>query len=296
MDDEAGLPDALVSTSRRFHQLPIYDAPQWYDADYAGYRGEHSFYRNLLSSFLVGDAVAVELGAGTGRLTIPFAQSGHRVYAVEPAPRMRSHLMQKAAAANVTLPSELALASSFRGPEGSRISFAYFPFNGLLHIGSRAELRATFVHIHQRLAPGGHFAFDVTSPYWESMARGRTAWGRVDERIHPVSGRRFVTCDRSTYDSATRVMHIDIRYAYVDDDSDGIQTSLQQHMWTYVELLSCLWETGFEPETLMGDVDGAAFDDGSPRLLVCAAARTGRSTSRDRHPRASAAATNAAHE
>ena len=72
-DGEALLPEALQTSRRRLRLAGIYDAGDWYDVDYAGNLGELHFYRR------VGDIVAgsggtiVEIGAGTGRLTVPLA-------------------------------------------------------------------------------------------------------------------------------------------------------------------------------------------------------------------------------
>ena len=285
-DDDDALPAPLRARSRHFHRAGIYDAPDWYDVDYAGYRGEVAFYRRLLQRFAPpGSGVAVELGAGTGRLAVPFARDGHAIHAVEPAVGMRAQLVQHIARANADITVEDADAASFAGRDGALSPFVYFPFNGLLHLTSTNEMYAAFEHVRSRLTDDGRFAFDVTSPYWESMQRGVVDWGRVDERVHPRSGRRFLTCDRARYDAATRTMHIDIRYAYADGDDDGVQTALTQRMWTFPEFLSSLDACGFVVDEIAGDVDGARFDDGSPRLLVSAA--VARSSSRRRHAAAS---------
>jgi SAM-dependent methyltransferase len=266
VDDEAALPEALRSDRRAFVTTDIYESPAWYDVDYAGYRAELPFYASLLERFCT-DGLAVELGAGTGRLTIPLVQRGFRIHAVEPAAAMRALLLSKMASVGLEFDVEGAVAENFCGPETAP-ALVFFPFNGLLHVATREGLVQTFTHIHRKLPPGGCFAFDVTCPYWESMARGSAAWGRADERVHPVSGRRFVTGDRSRYIAATRTMHIDIRYAFVDGDDAGVQTALTQRMWTPAELCAVLEACGFRLETIAGDVDGAPFDDGSPRLIV----------------------------
>ena len=271
-DDDAALPDPLRASRRAFRRADIYDAPDWYDVDYAGYRGEVAFYRRLLLRHAPpGAGVAVELGAGTGRLSVPFALEGHAIHAVEPAVAMRAQLLHHASRTNAPLTVEDAAAATFRGRDGERSPFVYFPFNGLLHLATRDALYAAFAHVRSQLTDDGRFAFDVTSPYWESMQRGQVPWGRVDERVHPRSGRRFLTCDRARYDAPTRTMHIDIRYAYADGGDDGVQTALTQRMWTFPEILSVLDDSGFVVEEVVGDVNGARFEDGSPRLLVCAA-------------------------
>jgi SAM-dependent methyltransferase len=267
-DDETLLPDALRADRRPFSCCDIYDAPDWYDVDYAAYRGEVAFYRSLVQRH-AGSGVVVELGAGTGRLTTLLAADGVRLHAVEPQAAMRDALERKLTgvpAGRVTV--EAACGASFAGPAGEAVSVVFFAFNGLLHVAGRAALDACVRHVRARLDVDGRFAFDVTSPYWETMQRGRVPWGRIDERVHPRSGRRFLTADRSRYDPETRTTHVDIRYAYVDGDEPGVQTSLRQFMWTYPELLAALERHGFAVDEAWGDVDFAPADDGAPRLLV----------------------------
>jgi SAM-dependent methyltransferase len=269
IDDESLLPDCLLSTRRRIVRAGIYDAAEWYDVDYAGYIAELPFYTRLCERLADANDVVVEVGAGTGRLTLPLARAGHRLHAVEPALGMRTRLLSKAAKhANYDIVVEDALASTFSGPP-QLAKVIIFPFNGLLHLGDRASLDQSLRHIHHRLADDGAYAFDMTGPYWETMRQGRMPWGRVDERVHPSTGQRFYTCDRSTYDEEHRTMHIDIRYALVDDDVIH-QTLLTQFMWTTTEMLSAVEEAGFAIEHAAGDVDDSAFTDGSSRLLAVA--------------------------
>jgi SAM-dependent methyltransferase len=264
-DDESALPEALVGRSWR--RCDIYEAPEWYDVDYAGYRGEESFYRFLLERI---EGTIVELGAGTGRLALAFAAEGRRVHAVEPAPAMRARLLDKRARSGLgaeRLSVEDARAADFRG--GDDIAAVLFPFNGVLHLHDVESLSASFAHVHARLGPGGMFALDCTGPYWDAMLYGPTSWGRSDERIHPETGSKVLTCDRSRYDPATRCMHIDVRYI-VDGAAAGVQIELVQRMWTWQQVLGALARAGFVVEHCFGDVNLAPFDEGSPRLLVAA--------------------------
>lgn len=268
LDDESALPTSLQG--KRWRAVGIYDAPEWYDVDYAGYRGEEGFYRLILERCARGGMV-VELGAGTGRLALRYVEAGFRVHAVEPAPAMRALLQAKAAAAGAldggALTIEDGTAETFRPPAAPAV--VIFPFNGLLHLRSREELLRSFGHVRSVLAPGGRFALDCTGPYWDAMLYGPTAWGRGDERVHPTTGARVLTCDRSSYDAATRQMRIDIRYLVAGED-EGVQIELWQTMWTWQQVLAALGESGFEVEQQLGDVDLAPFDEGSPRLLLCA--------------------------
>lgn len=292
-DGDDALPAAIAAAHRRFDVAGIYEAAAWYDVDYAGYLGEWRFYERLAATALRPGQRIVELGAGTGRLTLPLARAGYRVHGVEPADDMRRVLLDKIARDGLVeaITVEAAYGDTFVGPPGDAskarleaevddVGLVIFPFNGILHVGDRGQLVRTMVRARRALGANGRFALDMTCPYWETMRRGRVPWGRVDERVHPTTGRRFLTCDRSAYDPETRVTRIDIRYATlnddgVDDGTPGLETSLFQRMWTYPEIFSALQLAGFEVDEAFGDVDLSAFHDGAPRLLV--SARPGRS-------------------
>lgn len=272
-DGEALLPDALQAQRRRLVTAGIYDAGDWYDVDYAGYLGELMFYRQVCDDVVPPGGLVVELGAGTGRLTVPLATGGRRLHAVEPAASMRARLLRKLSTHRLHVEVEDALAHTFVGP-ASLADLVIFPFNGVLHLQGRAVLDESLGHIRRRLRPGGRLAMDLTGPYWESIRRGRIPWGRVDERIHPTTGVPFLTCDRSAYHGPTRTMRIDIRYAAGDDDV-LIQTALFQQMWTTTEILAAVVAAGFVVETAFGDVNLGPFHEGAPRLLLVARAPPG---------------------
>lgn len=271
-DDDSAIGEELRAAT--FTKCGIYDAPEWYDVDYAGYRGEEAFYRLVLQRHAKaeGNGVVVELGVGTGRLALKFAAEGHRVHGVEPAAPMRARLDEKRAKAGITsLEIVDGTARDFAKPSG-RVDVVMFPFNGLLHVKTRDEMLASFRHVREVLDDEGRFALDCTGPYWDAILYGPMPWGRADERTHHETGKRVLTCDRSSYDPATRQMRIDIRYL-LEGEKHGVEIALFQVMWTWQQVLATLSESGFVVDLLYGDVDMAPFDEGSPRLLVSAKKR-----------------------
>jgi hypothetical protein len=211
----------------------------------------------------------VELGAGTGRLTFALVDERTRIHAVEPARAMRDALVRRADERGLTartLTVEDARATTFSARDAGLVMFG---FNGLLHVETEEELTAVLARVHAALAPGGVFAFDVTAPYWHAMMHTPTPWGRSDERRDPKTGARVLTCDRSAYDGATRVITIDIRYL-TEGAPAGVEVRLRQRMWTPQELLARVDDAGFSVELVFGDVDLAPFGAGSPRLLASA--------------------------
>jgi hypothetical protein len=246
---------------------PLYDFPEWYEVDYARYLAEERFYRFAIER-AVGDGAYVELGAGTGRLLLRFAADGVRCHAVEPSGPMLDWLHGEAARRGLRVTSENRAAEHAEGPGGA-VDLVAFPFNGLLHIHTHEALGEVFGRARGMLSTGGALAVDITCPSWEAMSMARVAWGRVDERTHPVDGTRILTCDRTSYDAARRVLKTDYRFV-PEDERRGYELYIEQRMWTFPELAHALWRAGFEIESAFGDVDLRPFKAGSPRMLVIA--------------------------
>lgn len=258
--------------NRKYDRCALYDRPDWYDFDYIGYAAEAPFYHGLISRGLRPNQVFVELGAGSGRLLINPLGEGVKCHAVEP----NAHMLQacvataQSLAVTQTLTSECARADNFKGPPDGEIGLIGFPFNGLLHLYTTAELERSLRHVYQRLLPEGRFACDIMSPAWEVMEAGSVDWGRLDERVSPRTGATIWTYDRCWFEPATHLMHSELRFIG-HEDIQGVELFYAQRMWTYQEVLGCMEKVGFEIDEVYGDVDFAAFDENSPRLLISAA-------------------------
>lgn len=256
-----------------FRAGDLYDAAEWYDIDYAGYMAEDAFYRRCVERVVGDDGAMIELGAGTGRLCLGYAATGTRVHAVEPAAPMLERLLEKASAQEGgVVTGECATAANFVGPQNERTDLITFPFNSLLHIHSRVELLKSFANVHACLDDGGHFALDITAPYWDAMSRKEVVWGRVDERTHPRTGVRILTCDRARYDGASKTLTTEFRFLTATE-SEGVDLQITQRMWTFQEVQAVLEDAGFVVFERFGDVDFAPFLERSPRLLLTASKR-----------------------
>ncbi len=260
----------------RYKKRALYDAPESYDLDYAGYTAELPFYRMLIREHVRQGCCYVELGAGTGRLVIPFAREGAHVLAVEPSRGMRRQLQAKLRREGPSLAARVHIddgdAASFRAPAAGRPTLVSLPFNAVLHLETREALLRSFAHVRELLDPQGCFALDMTGPSWLVMSVGGLGWGRSLERTDPKSGRRVLTCDQTRYHPGRKVLESTFRFVE-EGARAGLELTLEQRMWTWQEVLHALDQCGFHVERAFGDVDFAPFSEKSPRLLVAAVPR-----------------------
>ena len=69
----------LIDAGSREH----YADAALYDYEYRRRRADVTFYRELASKRLAGPGRILELGAGSGRVTVPLARDGHEVVAID---------------------------------------------------------------------------------------------------------------------------------------------------------------------------------------------------------------------
>src|SRR5580658_2226641 len=82
-----------VDTGSREH----YSDAALYDYEYRRRRADVTFYRELARRRLTAGAAILELGAGSGRVTIPLARDGFHVTAVDRSPEMLARLRARVA-------------------------------------------------------------------------------------------------------------------------------------------------------------------------------------------------------
>ena len=130
----------------------------------------------------------LDIGAGTGRIAIPIAKRGIRVWCVEPSPAMRREFESKLAAdpgigASITLVN--ADAVGFRLGRSFQAAFMSGSFDHLL---SDEERLGALCNVAGHLAGGGKLVFDVFLGCMGSSPLKPAGEVRVGERLY----RRFV--------------------------------------------------------------------------------------------------------
>lgn len=191
-----------------------YEDPELYDFEYRDHRQDLAWYRGLAGKHGPGQRV-VELGAGTGRITLPLARDGHRVTAVDRMDTMLGLLRRKVAAAGAELAGRveptLGEITALPLPDRSA-DLVIAPFNVLMHLYRWEDLLACFREAARVLVPGGTFAFDVLLPDLEWLTWDANERHSVTYFTHPRTGAAMVYSTNHTYDPHTQVCHVRIYY------------------------------------------------------------------------------------
>ena len=227
----------------------------------------------------------LELGCGTGRLTLPLAAAGlaanadFELVGLDLSEPFLAHARDALAA------QPEAMRAAVRLEYGDMRSFALadrfdlvvVPFNSLAYLHTRADQLACLRAASAHLAPGGAFAFDLLVPRFDYLAEALHPFPamRVDADMSaPAPGiERFVRSCVDRYDPATQTLSSTLFYDLHRDGgvSERHVGDLAWHMYFPAELEGLLEAAGLDPLERRGGWSGEPMDGGARRyLFVCA--------------------------
>lgn len=134
-----------------------------YDSFSTGLEGDEAFY---VEEALKAGGPVLELGCGTGRITIPIAEAGVSIVGLDLAPSMLEIARRKIAG----LPK--ATGQLLRIVEGDmrtfslerRFPLAIIPYRAFLHMMTADDQRRALTRIREHLTDGGRLVFNVFDP------------------------------------------------------------------------------------------------------------------------------------
>ena len=220
------------------------------------------FYRAVLGA---PPQRLLELGAGTGRLSVPLAADGHEVVGVELSPELLAAAKARAEHEDVALTLALGDFRTFAlGRTFDVVIMAYNAFNHLLDAGA---MRACLAAVHEHLEPDGRFVLDTFQPDLTFLARGAIEDRALLRYRDPYTHHELVLFEDDHYDSATQTNRIVWRYL----DPDGAEVRRDELTMRIVfpaELDAVLALAGFERIAKYGNYDREPFESASPKQLV----------------------------
>lgn len=255
--------------------------PLLYDFEYTDQRDDVEWYCGLAFQRAGGKTI-LELGAGSGRITIPIAQDGHTIIALDRMPVMLEHLRTKLellAQANEAVPGviETRVGEMLELPlADASVGLVIAPFNVLMHLYTWRDLLACFREVYRVLEPGGVFGFDVLLPDFEWLRLDPLERHAVTAFEHPRTGERMFYSTNHDYDPDTQICHIRLHYdrnvtGRLRPGIDTVETVHLAHRQIFPEeLRALLGIVGFEIESQTGDfLDLALTSDVEVQVLVC---------------------------
>lgn len=259
----------------------IYRHPADYDLEVAAHAvRDLPFWAALMRREQPGRVL--EVGCGTGRLTLPLAQlggaEGFAVVGLEPAARMLEHAAARAAAA----PERTRAALRFVQGDIRDCAFAepfdliLMPYGAAHHLATIADQLAAWRNVHRLLTPGGLFVVDLCAPNFAQLAaaRGGTTPREEDLVTAGADGQLLRRTVAVSYDAAEQEAVMDYRYAVRDaaGNERRYASPFAMHVYYPRELALLFATTGFHLERQLGSYAGEPFGGDSPQLIALARA------------------------
>jgi len=208
----------------------------------------------------VGAKTIVDLGCGTGQVTVDLARQGYRMVGVEPSAAMLAVARAKDG------------ADAVQWIEGGAEMVGTFDADLAIMTGHVAQFFLTddawheaLGALHGALRPGGRLAFESRNPdvrEWTTWATGRTV-----EVVDPIAGpiESWCVVDREEAGVVSYANHY--RFAATGDE---LVAPGRLRFRTQAELAATLAAAGFTIEQVYGDWDLGPPIPPAPELIVVA--------------------------
>ena len=248
--------------------------------DFSPYDGWADIYDAVFSyvvediPFYIDEAIrsggpVLELGCGTGRVSIPIAQAGIDTVGMDSSPAMLQRARRKAVVAGVR---NLTLMQydmrDFTLP--NKFSLIIIPFRGLLSLLSVKDEARALLNAKRHLAPGGKLVFDIFVPDLNMMTQPGDVPFHFSDVTDPSTGKRMVIWNQASYDAFSQVMSIRTTIEELDEVGRVSGKIYRDFALRYIfrwEMHHLLRACGYDILALYGDFERGEFNERSADMV-----------------------------
>jgi SAM-dependent methyltransferase len=253
----------------------LYKHPEQYDREHLADEEDIGFYVSLGRK--LRPRKVLELGCGTGRITLPLAQIGFDVVGLDNEPQM----LHKAEERRLQSASEIRQRLVFIEGDmrtwaaSSDFDLILIPCSSISHVLSLEDQLAVWTTCHGNLRPGGRFLVEINMPNMASFADSFSVPSRTPVEIDIDSssesdGTRLIRRKTTRYLSHEQLAQIRFMYDKYQHGR-GVETYIDDfvsHVFFPRELRLLFLHTGYEIEDTIGDYSGRTLKPDSPLILM----------------------------
>ena len=227
---------------------------RFYDSltDNVEYEKRADYFCRLLSLCGINGGILLDLGCGTGSISLKMAERGFEVIGVDSSVGMLSEAQQKMLESGKRL---LLLNQRMEEIDlYGTVDCAVCVLDGINHLGGEAEIRRTFERVSLFMNKGGAFAFDVNTIYKHKCVLADNAFVYETDDLFCVWQNNYNESDNS----------VDISLDFFEEE-DGVYyrsgESFTERAYELSVFERLLYETGFD---LVGVFDDLTTDSVKP--------------------------------
>ncbi len=211
----------------------------------------------------------LELGCGTGRVSIPIARAGIDIVGIDASSAMLTRAREKSREAGI--PNLKLLWADMRDFNlSSEFNLVIIPFRGLLSLLSVDDEIRTLTNIKRHLAPGGKLIFDIFVPDLNMMVQEGDVPYHFRDVTDTETGRHLVVWNQANYDAFSQVMSIRTTIEQLDDSGRVSSKMYRDFALRYIfrwEMHHLLGLCGYDVQALYGNFERGEFREDSSEMV-----------------------------
>ena len=227
---------------------------RFYDSltDNVEYKKRADYFCRLLSMCGVNGGILLDLGCGTGSMSIEMAKRGFDVIGVDLSIGMLNEARMKAyeSGAQILLLNQSMDELDLYGT----VDCAICVLDGINHLSGKEQIKAAFEKVSLFMNPGGAFAFDVNTLYKHKNVLADNVYVYETENVYCVWQNSYNEADSS----------VDISLDFFEEE-DGIyyrsEESFTEKAYELSDISAWLTQAGFE---VIGVYDDMTFEKVAP--------------------------------
>jgi ubiquinone/menaquinone biosynthesis C-methylase UbiE len=241
---------------------------QFYDMEHKDFCRDIELYRNY--AVRCGGPV-LELGCGSGRVSLALAKAGFNVMGVDNSATMlalaRARITDAGLGERIQLQQADVRALKFE----ARFALVLFPLNGFLHLTTVEDQLSALAGAHRALLPGGLLIVDLPNPHTTFTP---SIDGQFILRSHFASpeSRPISSYASAQTDLASQMQRLTLFYDEVSSDGTVRRTTVTtalRFVYRY-EMDGLLRRVGFEVDGVYGSYDLESYESDSEIMLFVA--------------------------
>lgn len=266
---------------------PYAEIARWYDLQHDAFDDDLRFYAEVAAG---ASPNVLEIGCGTGRLTVALARGGSHVTGVDASAAMLARGHARVAAEPLAIQRRITLvradARALAGVVAETYGLAVIPLNTFAHFETLADRLALLEQVHGRLVPGGALVLDIDlhgprrllempghlwlDDVWTLAPEDAAS----DEPSDAAQVAHLLSAMPSSSGDSLLITHFyDVQAA-----SGALCRTIARMplaLLTRGEVDLTLRQAGFAVEAVYGDFELTSYEAGAPRAVFVAHAATG---------------------
>jgi SAM-dependent methyltransferase len=230
-----------------------YASAEHYDRIYRRQRADIGFYLEEVRQ--QGRRRILELGCGSGRITLALARAGLQVVGVDLSPPMLRAARAKLATQSKTVQQRVELHQADIRTLHFEEQFDAIigPFNVLQHLYSQNDLERCLSAVRHHLQPkAGRFIFDVLLPDVQALARNPEKRYKLGQMYHPFRHKKVAYQESFDYDPLSQVLYVTMYFIDEEEPQHSLIMPLCHRQFFPAEMKALLHYNGFEVLKVFG--------------------------------------------